>query len=90
MIFELVKDFSATLAAMPAEHPKRRTVELLEEAIRPPALLCGLRAASYATGPVKLMPCNRWRETRGCFRKAGLVDFSAGPRRAYGSREIPS
>lgn len=34
MIFELVKDFSAALEAMPADHPKRRIVRLLEEAIR--------------------------------------------------------
>ncbi|NOZ19836.1 MAG: hypothetical protein GXP25_01975 [Planctomycetes bacterium] len=34
MIFELVKDFSAALEAMPADHPKRRMLQLLEEAIR--------------------------------------------------------
>ena len=33
MIFELAKDFSASVAAMPAGHPKRRMLELLEEAI---------------------------------------------------------
>ena len=34
MIFELVKDFSAVLDAMPADHPKRRILRLLEEALR--------------------------------------------------------
>jgi hypothetical protein len=34
MIFDLAKDFSAALAAMLEEHPKRRMLELLEEAIR--------------------------------------------------------
>ena len=34
MIFELVKDFSAALEAMPAGHPWQRMLELLEEAIR--------------------------------------------------------
>ena len=34
MIFDLAKDFAAALAAMPAEHPKRRMLTLLEEAIR--------------------------------------------------------
>jgi WD40 repeat protein len=34
MIFELVTDFSAALAAMPREHPKHRMLELLEEAVR--------------------------------------------------------
>ena len=34
MIFDLAKDFSDALAAMPADHPKRRMLELLEEAIR--------------------------------------------------------
>ncbi|NOZ19835.1 MAG: hypothetical protein GXP25_01970 [Planctomycetes bacterium] len=34
MIFELVKDFAAALEAMPADHPKRRMLQLLEEAIR--------------------------------------------------------
>ena len=34
MIFELAKDFSATLAAIPQDHPKRRILRLLEEAIR--------------------------------------------------------
>ena len=34
MIFELVKDFSAAIAAMPADHPRNRNLCLLEEAIR--------------------------------------------------------
>lgn len=34
MIFELVKDFAAVLDAMPKEHPRRRILKLLEEAIR--------------------------------------------------------
>jgi len=34
MIFELVKDFLVALAAMPADHPKRRILRLLEEALR--------------------------------------------------------
>ena len=34
MIFDLVKDFAAALAGMPADHPKRRILRLLEEAIR--------------------------------------------------------
>ena len=34
MIFDLAKDFSHALAAMPAEHPKHRILSLLEEAIR--------------------------------------------------------
>ena len=34
MIFELVKDYAAVLDAMPAEHPKHRMLELLQEAIR--------------------------------------------------------
>ena len=34
MIFDLVEDFADALAAMPAEHPKRRILEVLEEAIR--------------------------------------------------------
>ncbi|NUQ65362.1 MAG: hypothetical protein HUU20_23085 [Pirellulales bacterium] len=34
MIFELVHDFSDTVAAMPAEHPKYRILCLLEEAVR--------------------------------------------------------
>ena len=34
MIFEIVKDFSAALAAMPTDHPQRRVLRLLEEAIR--------------------------------------------------------
>ena len=34
MIFELVRDFSDALAAMPAAHPRRRILSLLEEAIR--------------------------------------------------------
>src|SRR5260370_10074109 len=34
MIFDLVQDFSAVLDAMPAEHPRRRILTLLDEAIR--------------------------------------------------------
>lgn len=34
MIFELAKDYSDAIAAMPAGHPRRRMVELLEDAIR--------------------------------------------------------
>ncbi|MCC6797783.1 MAG: WD40 repeat domain-containing protein [Candidatus Hydrogenedentes bacterium] len=34
MIFELARDFTDALAAMPREHPKRRTLALFEEAIR--------------------------------------------------------
>lgn len=34
MIFELAEDFSAALAAMPAEQPQRHLLQLLEEAIR--------------------------------------------------------
>lgn len=34
MIFELVNDFSDVLAVMPADHPRRRMLRLLEEAIR--------------------------------------------------------
>ncbi|HUT35329.1 MAG TPA: hypothetical protein VNE39_17715 [Planctomycetota bacterium] len=34
MIFELVKDFAAALEAMPREHPRRRILSLLEDAIR--------------------------------------------------------
>jgi len=34
MIFQLVKDFSDALAAMPAVHPRRRILSLLEEALR--------------------------------------------------------
>ncbi|MCK4602652.1 MAG: hypothetical protein KAU28_09310, partial [Phycisphaerae bacterium] len=34
MIFDLAKDFSVAVAAMPEEHPRHRMLELLEEAIR--------------------------------------------------------
>ena len=34
MIFELVQDFANALAALPAEHPRRHIVKLLDEAIR--------------------------------------------------------
>ena len=34
MIFELVQDFGAILDAMPLEHPRRRILSLLDEAIR--------------------------------------------------------
>jgi len=34
VIFDLARDFSDVLAAIPREHPKRRTLELFEEAIR--------------------------------------------------------
>ncbi len=34
MIFDLVKDFADVLDAMPAEHPRRRILKLLDEAIR--------------------------------------------------------
>jgi len=34
MIFELAEDFAEALAAMPADHPKRRMLGLLEEAVR--------------------------------------------------------
>lgn len=34
MIFELVEDITAALAVMPADHPKRRMLELLAEAVR--------------------------------------------------------
>ena len=34
MIFELADDFADALAALPADHPKRRMLELLQEAIR--------------------------------------------------------
>ena len=34
MIFDLAKDFSAALAVMPADHPRRYIVALLDEAIR--------------------------------------------------------
>ncbi len=34
MIFSLVQDFADALAAMPAEHPRRRILKLLDEAIR--------------------------------------------------------
>ena len=33
MIFEPAADYSAAFAAMPREHPRRRTLELFEEAI---------------------------------------------------------
>jgi hypothetical protein len=34
MIFDLVKDFTDVLDAMPADHPRRRILKLLDEAIR--------------------------------------------------------
>ena len=34
MIFELAKDFHDTVAEMPPEHPRRRMLSLLEDAIR--------------------------------------------------------
>ena len=34
MIFDLARDFSDALAAMPADHPRRRILALLEEALR--------------------------------------------------------
>lgn len=34
MVFELVKDFGAVLEAMPKEHPHRRILKLLDEAVR--------------------------------------------------------
>jgi len=34
MIFDLAEDFAAALDAVPQDHPKRRTLRLLEEAIR--------------------------------------------------------
>ena len=34
MIFDLAKDFSHALAAMPPDHPRRRILSLLEEALR--------------------------------------------------------
>lgn len=34
MIFELAEDFSEALLAMPIDHPKRRTLDLFDEAIR--------------------------------------------------------
>lgn len=34
MIFELVHDFAAALAVMPTEHPRRRILALLDEALR--------------------------------------------------------
>ena len=34
MIFDLIKDFYDALATMPADHPRRRVLSLLEEAIR--------------------------------------------------------
>lgn len=34
MIFDLVRDFADTLAAMSAEHPRRRILSLLNEAVR--------------------------------------------------------
>lgn len=34
MIFDIVQDFGAVLDAMPLEHPKRRMLKLLDEAIR--------------------------------------------------------
>ena len=43
MIFDLVKDFSDALAAMPREHPRRRMLSLMEEAIRPRKHLYGHR-----------------------------------------------
>ena len=62
MIFELIKDFSAVLAAMPQEHPKRRTPELLEEAI----LIRLIRA--YYTCFVRVFGCflNRYGVPRLC------------------------
>ncbi len=34
MIFDLIKHFADVLDAMPAEHPRRRILKLLDEAIR--------------------------------------------------------
>jgi len=34
MIFDLATDFSHALAAMPQDHPRRRLLALLEEALR--------------------------------------------------------
>src|SRR5688500_9176945 len=34
VIFDLVHDFSATLESMPMEHPRRRLLKLLDEAVR--------------------------------------------------------
>jgi hypothetical protein len=34
MIFELAQDFHDAVVAMPTNHPKRRILSLLEEAIR--------------------------------------------------------
>ena len=34
MILDLAADFAAALDALPRDHPKRRMLELLEEAIR--------------------------------------------------------
>ena len=34
MIFDLASDFAAALDALPQDHPKRRMLRLLDEAIR--------------------------------------------------------
>ncbi len=34
MIFDLVQDLGAALAAMPSEYPRRRILKLLQEALR--------------------------------------------------------
>jgi len=46
MIFELVKDFSTVLSAIPTEHPKHHILRLLEEAIRRDVRFIARRAAA--------------------------------------------
>jgi hypothetical protein len=54
MIFELVKDFSAALDAMPADHPKRRIMRLLDEALRRDIHFIARHAQAY---PQALFQC---------------------------------
>lgn len=60
MIFELVKDFSAVLAAMPADHPKGHILRLLEEAIRRDIHFIARHARDYPQALFQCLWNNGW------------------------------
>src|SRR5947209_9225322 len=54
MIFSLVQDFAAALAAMPEAHPRRRALELLDKALRRDLFFIAHHSGDY---PQALFQC---------------------------------
>jgi len=87
MIYELVKDFSDVLAAMPADHPRHRILRLLEEAVR--------RDRQFIWRyPTTLFQCMWnlcwWHDHRGLWPKGLAYEATGIPKTVHQSKHMLS